>query len=284
VHRAVALTLVTVLLGSDTSADRASTLSGWYESVGAPLPGEGFGSFLGRVAGARVGAPYGYASETPEVETLTVEVGRFECVSFVESSLAVARCAWLQEPTQECFVWEVMGLRYRSGLMSDHASRLHYFADWLEDNAGRWRLKDLTAQLGGRPVHRDFFYLTRTRRGSGDPALASPSLRRAMVAIEESLSSRPHFVLGRSQVRDATGLLQDGDLVAVVGNKPGRLVTHAGFVLRSEGGRARLVHASSYHRRVVLTREDLADYLLRRPERTGVMVARPLPPSPPSTR
>ena len=62
------------------------------------------------------------------------------------------------------------------------------------------------------------------------------------------------------------------------------MVTHAGFVLRSEGGRARLVHASSYHRRVVLTREDLADYLLRRPERTGVMVARPLPPSPPSTR
>jgi hypothetical protein len=244
--------------------------------VGERVPGEAFGSFLGRVAAARLDTPYGHASEIRGSETLSVELRRFECVSFLESSLAVARCAWRGESTQECFVWEVMGFRYRSGLMANYASRLHYFADWLEDNGGRWRLNDITGELGGQPVQRNFFYLT--RRAPKGPALASFGARRAMAAIESDLSSRSHYVLGRNEFRAAVNELQDGDLIAIVGNKPGRLITHAGLIVRGEGDGARLLHASSYHRRVVVTREGVADYVTRRPERTGVIVARPLPP------
>lgn len=267
---------ITALFCVSTSADQSSTLARWYQTVGERVPGEGFGSFLGRVAAARLDTPYGYGSEIRGSETLSVELRRFECVSFLESSLAVARCAWRGESTQECFVWEVMGFRYRSGLMVNYASRLHYFADWLEDNGGRWRLNDITGELGGQPVQRDFFYLT--RRTSNLAVFVSSGERRAMAAIESDLSSRSHYVLGRNDVRAAVNELQDGDLIAIVGNKPGRLITHAGLIVRGEGDGARLLHASSYHRRVVVTREDVADYVTRRPERTRVIVARPLPP------
>ena len=248
----------------------------WYETVGKPFPGEDFGHFLGRVAQARVGTPYAETSPATARETLTIDLDRFECVSFLESSLAVARCAWRGELTQGCFVWELMGLRYRSGLMGDYASRLHYFVDWLADNEGRWRLEDRTALLGGEPMGRDFHYMT--RHGLSTEALKSPVVRREMVAVERHLTSRPFVVLPRDRLSETLLSLQDGDVIAVVGDKPGRLVTHAGFIIKRTGETPRLLHASSYRRRVVLTTESVTDYVLRRPERIGIIVARPLPP------
>ncbi len=237
---------------------------------------EGFGEFLSRVARARVDTPYDHSPEMRAEEIFRAELGRFECVSFIESSLGVARCAWRGQPTEDCFVWEVLGLRYRSGIMSDYSSRLHYFVDWLADNRGRWRFRDVTEELGGTPARRSFFYLT--RRAAIIPALFSPSTRRALADVEARLSSQPYVVVGRNRIRQAVTGLQDGDIVAITGDKPGRLVTHAGLVSRSEQGIAHLVHASTYHDRVVITREDISDYVLRRPERRGLIVARPLAP------
>jgi hypothetical protein len=262
----------------EAAPDRVPTLVSWYQSVGKPLPGEDFGRFLSRVAQARIGTAYSEAYESKATEAVTLELDRFECVTFLESSLAVARCAWQNEPTVGCFVWEILGLRYRGGLMADYASRLHYFVDWLEDNEGRWRLKDLTAELGGRPVGKDFYYIT--QHTAMAPALALPTVRRSMVAVEHDLSSRPHVVLRRNDVRGALESMHDGDLVAVAGNKPGRLITHTGLIVRGAGEEPHLLHASSYHGRVLRTRENLADYVTRRPERIGIIVARPLPPSP----
>jgi hypothetical protein len=99
-----------------------------------------------------------------------------------------------------------------------------------------------------------------------------------MLAVERDLSSRQYLVLQRNDVRRALDVIQDGDLIAVVGSKPGRLIVHAGLIVRRTGERPRLLHASSYHRRVVVTREDVSEYVMRRPERTGIIVARALPP------
>ena len=275
-HLLASLALMAVVTGGDRSLDRTSPLFHWYQSVGAPMPQEGFGEFLSRVARARAGTPYDHSSEMKAKETFRAELRRFECVSFIESSLGVARCAWRGQPTKDCFVWEVLGLRYRSGIMSDYSSRLHYFVDWLEDNRGRWRFRDVTEELGGTPVRRGFFYLT--RRAAVIPALSSPSARRAMADVEARLTSQPYVVVGRNRIRQAVTGLRAGDVVAVTGGKPGRLVTHAGFISIDEPGIAHLVHASSYHDRVVVTRKDLADYILRRSERRGIIVGRPVAP------
>ncbi len=127
-----------LVASGDRSLDRTSPLSRWYQSVGAPMPHEGFGEFLSRVARTRVDTPYGHSREIGVGENFRPELRHFECVSFIESSLGMARCAWRGQPTEDCFVWEVLGLRYRSGIMSDYSSRLHYFVDWLGDNRGRW--------------------------------------------------------------------------------------------------------------------------------------------------
>jgi hypothetical protein len=106
---------------------------------------------------------------------------------------------------------------------------------------------------------------------------ALAALTRELKATESRLSGVPHLVLSRERAPRVLNQLEDGDLVAFVRERSGLLIHHAGFVYRVRG-KPRLLHASSYHRRVVLTSDDVASYLLRRPERRGVLVARPSRP------
>ena len=103
------------------------------------------------------------------------------------------------------------------------------------------------------------------------------SMTREMQTTEARLSATTHSVLTRESAATVLSELEDGDLVAFVRERPGLLVYHAGFVYWANGT-PRLLHASSYHGRVVITVRDLTNYLLRRPERRGVIVARPIVP------
>jgi len=259
----------------------ATKLASWYNALGEPRLSESFGRYLVRTARIQHGVKYAEISEPTGAETLDVDVDAFECVSFIESTLAVARCGWGAEPTESCFVRELEATRYRSGRMGDYASRLHYFIDWIGDNESRGRLVNMTASLGGEPVQKDFFYVSERalkRSDAKENELASlMSMVREMQTTEARLSATTHSVLTRESAPPVLSELKDGDLVAFVRERPGLLVHHAGFVYWTNGT-PRLLHASSYHSRVVITVSDLTNYLLRRPERRGVIVARPIAP------
>ncbi|HSF17923.1 MAG TPA: N-acetylmuramoyl-L-alanine amidase-like domain-containing protein [Vicinamibacteria bacterium] len=262
-------------LPEETTPASRARLEAWFRELGRPLPGESFGRYLARAGRIQNGVGYDAdAAPPPGPERLRIELERFECVTFIESSLAAARCGYVNEPTAECFTREIVESRYRGGVLSDYASRLHYFTEWIDDNESRGRLNNLTGELGGFPVRKDFF-----RISTHELARASvpDELARKMRNVEARLSGIPHLVVPRASARSASRALEDGDLVAFVGERPGLLVHHAGFVLHVRGV-PRLLHASSYHERVVITEEDVADYLLRRPERKGLIVARPTEP------
>jgi hypothetical protein len=276
----LALALAVASPASVSSADEPlsvrtrGALQEWYESVGAPRDRETFGEYLARAAFFQRGAGYEPVPPPAVPEKLRVELTRFECVTFIESSVAVARCGFRREPTVSCFERELVASRYRGGVLGDYGSRLHYFDDWIDDNEARGRVENLTLELGGEPFTRSYFHIsTRVLPRSGVPS----DVTREVAATESRLSQASHAVLSREKAAPILEQLQDGDLVAFVRERSGLLVHHAGFVYRARG-RPRLLHASSYHRRVVLTREDVASYLRRRRERQGVLVARPLSP------
>ena len=270
-----------VLAISARAEQPATKLASWYNALGEPRPSESFGRYLARTARVQHGVKYADISERPGAETLDVNVDAFECISFIESTLAVARCAWESERNESCFVRELEATRYRGGRMGDYASRLHYFVDWIGDNESRKRLVNMTASFGGEPVQKDFFYISERvlkRWDVKEDELASlTSMTREMQTTEARLSATTHSVLTRESAPAVLSELKDGDLVAFVRERPGLLVHHAGFVYWTNGT-PRLLHASSYHSRVVITVRDLTNYLLRRPERRGVIVARPIVP------
>ena len=256
--------------------DQKKKLEAWYDALGPPRGSETFGHYLARAARVQHGVDYAVPAAAPGVETLRINLDAFECVSFIESAIAVARCSWSGEPDVLCFTEDLEASRYRGGALGDYASRLHYFVDWIDDNAGRGRVENLTTSLGGKPVQKDFYLIT--QRELPKAALereAAAEVTRTLLATEQRLSSASHDVLGREDAPQALRALEDGDLVAFARERPGLLVHHAGFVYWANGT-PRLLHASSYHQRVVITESDLTEYLLRRPERKGVIIARPL--------
>ncbi len=79
-----------------------------------------------------VGCPYEAhglvgSAETPEVFTASLE--RFDCVTYVETVLALARAS---DPAG--FADELRGIRYDGGRV-EWARRNHYMTDWVRRNA-----------------------------------------------------------------------------------------------------------------------------------------------------
>ena len=258
-------------------AAQSRQLSAWYRAVGAPRPQETFGSLVVRVARLELGKPYYDEPWHPGPEVLESRVDSFQCVSLVESSLALARCLWRNTPTALCFLHEVQNLRYRHGEVEGYPSRLHYFEDWLSDNAARGHLTLLTRNLGGLPVTLNYSYMS--SHPAKFPALEDADIRAAISATEARLSHTKMYVLDRDKIQGMERQLQNGDIVAVASRVGGMMVTHTGLVIVDEAHVAHLLHASSAQHHVVLSREDLAEYILRRPERRGILIARPLAPN-----
>jgi hypothetical protein len=252
-------------------------LAQWYDLLSEPNQTETFGDFLVRAASIKRHSPYQELDETVGPERLHVDLERFDCLSLIDTSLAVARCAWVGDATEACFVQELIATRYRKGVMKEFASRLHYLVDWLDDNRERQRLHDLTRDLGGILLRRHFAFMSEHKNLY--PPMSDPKVQKAIVRTEARLSQKIYAVIVWKSVIEKEHLLRDGDLVGIVTRDTGRLIGHAGLVVRDSRDKAQLLHASSYHRSVVLTRTSLADYVSRRRDRWGIMIARPRAPN-----
>ena len=70
-------------------------------------------------------------------------------------------------------------------------------------------------------------------------------------------------------------LLKNGDIIATTTSIDGLDVTHTGYVYKSEGG-TYFLHASSKSKEVIVSGEELQEYVASDSKKTGIMVARPL--------
>jgi hypothetical protein len=264
------------LVAETLSKKQKKLLQAWYESLGSARPDESFGELTVRAAMYQLDKPYIDRAQTDDSERLKVRLEDFQCVSFVESSLAVARCHWQGAPKETCFIQELKEFRYRHGHMDGYASRLHYFSEWLSDNSVRNRLAPIGAKVGARPWVQPFHFMT--QHPTLYPMLGVSSRLEAIMETEQKLSRKTHLVLERQHIAKAQRKFVSGDLVGLVGSKDGLLITHAGFISRGQDAVPRLLHASSHHGRVLLT-SSIAHYVKRQKKRRGIVVARPVAPN-----
>ncbi len=241
-------------------------------------PGPSMGETMIAVGEQFLGTPYVAGTlEQPGAETLVVNLRGVDCTTFVEQVLALSR-VWLRDPANwEAYLRELQQIRYRGGRLQGYASRLHYFTDWIRDNALKGYVADVTAELGGRRALRPINFMgTHPERY---PALASPEYLHEIREREDELSEIPYYLLPRDEVARKEDLLQDGDIIALATSLKGLDVTHTGIAIRQTDGRVHLLHASTSGM-VMITGEPLSDYLAGIKGNTGILVARPLPPEP----
>ena len=73
------------------------------------------------------------------------------------------------------------------------------------------------------------------------------------------------------------GLIQDGDILAIVTRKQGLDTSHIGFALWGKDGKLHLLNASQIHKKVVLEPMTLFDYMGKHPTQLGIRVIEVMP-------
>ncbi|MCY7352343.1 MAG: DUF1460 domain-containing protein [Cytophagaceae bacterium] len=225
------------------------------------------------IAQSFVDAPYVSGTlESPDgEERLMANLREFDCTTFVENVLALARTRHTEKPDYQNFKYILQQIRYRGGHIRGYASRLHYFSDWLVENASAGQLVNLTELFGGEPLRKEVRFMTAHRNQY--TSLSNLLSYNELSGREEEINRREIFFIPKYKTRSLEGQLQDGDLIGITSARPGLDVAHEGFVLR-RNDRAYLLHASSEFGRVMLTFSPLSDYLTRNSGHNGVMVAR----------
>ncbi|CAN5567424.1 DUF1460 domain-containing protein [soil metagenome] len=269
-----------------TSADEARLLTwtralreGGLHTAQAPL-----GRAAARVGELAIGTPYEAftleeylrAGGSPmRTEPLTLSLTRFDCVSLVEACLAIARMARSDGvPTWEGFGQEMERLRYRGGERAGYTSRLHYFSEWISDNARRGIVRELGQELGGRPDTRPLRFMS--SNPDSYPALAHAEVREEIAQMERSLDDQPRYVIPTERIPEVDPQIQTGDILAFATAIEGLDVTHSAYAYRDEGGVLRVLHAPLSGGVVEITRSTLPEYVRAIRRSTGILVARPV--------
>ena len=269
-----------------TPEDEARLLrwAGQLRQEGLVEPADAAGEAATRVGELAAGTPYEaftleqYLKEggsPSRTEPLTLHLDRFDCVSLVESCLAVARVAHGSEPPAwQAFAREMERMRYRGGERGGYDTRLHYFSEWLDDNARRGLVRILGEELGGRADTRPLRFMS--THPDSYPALAVPAVLARIEEMERTLDDSPRWVIPTAQIAAVSDRLESGDILAFATSIEGLDVTHSAFAYRDDGGVLRVLHAPLSGGVVEITDSTLPQYVAAIRSSTGILVARPL--------
>ena len=255
---------------AEDSAIFAETMA-WARAEG--LAAQPIGEIIARVAARFVGAPY--VPGTLEVEgdeRLVVNLRTFDCVTLVESTLAIARLVREGSDSFADFRRELERVRYRDGAVDGYISRLHYFSEWIADNARRGLVEDVTASIGGAPDAEPIDFMS--NHAEAYRQLADPDVLASVQEMETRISARTRYRIPQDGIGAAADGIRNGDIIAATSSLAGLDVAHTGFAYWQDGA-LHLLHAPLVGSVVEISDQPLADRIQRIGTQDGIMVARP---------
>ncbi|MGW8268003.1 MAG: N-acetylmuramoyl-L-alanine amidase-like domain-containing protein [Longimicrobiales bacterium] len=225
-----------------------------------------------------------YAPGTLELagdESLAVNFEEFDCVTFVENVLALARFIRVARPkildsesaTRALYRRILTEIRYREGRVDGYGSRLHYFTDWILDNEEKGLVREITADLGGveDPGPVDFM----SKHLEAYRQLSDPVSLSAIQEREVLLGGIRRYRIPKEEIPARSAGIRDGDIIAATSTVDGLDVAHTGLAVW-QGNALHLLHAPLVGESVEVSTLPLADRILRIQGQDGIRVVRPL--------
>jgi len=240
----------------------------------APYRKEPVGQLVARAGMMFLNTSYVSHTLEREEEVLVVNLRELDCTTFAEYCLAIARTVQHRNPSFPNFLEELQLIRYRDGQLEAYPSRLHYFCDWIYDNAEKGVVKECAAGMGGEPLSKEIHFMSSNPQNytqiMGDSALIA-----IIQDQERAINQRNLYYIPENLVGETANLLETGDIVGITTDVDGLAVMHVG-ILVSINGEIHLLHASSAAGKVLISEETLEGYLSESKRATGIMVARPI--------
>lgn len=217
-----------------------------------------------------------YVSHTLEVEgeeRLVVNLREFDCTTFVESVIALARMVRSGSFELDTFFRELQSVRYRDGNLQGYASRLHYISDWVYNNEKKELLKNISGALGGVSEKKAINFMT-THRNAYRQLKDNDRLLQEIQVIESNINTRGGFhYLPKENISTMASMIPHMSMVAFTTSIKGLDVSHMGFAFQTGAGRLTFIHASSTLKKVVIDQKTLIGYCAGQSSCTGIIVA-----------
>lgn len=236
----------------------------------------GMGAQIRKTAEGFVGAPYRGGTLEGEPEMLRINLAEFDCTTFVESILALCRTAAEGGTEFGQFASTLASIRYMDGESDRYTKRLHYFSQWIRQNAAQGVIEEIipadiavceTKKIDFMSMHANLY-----------PALGEKSLTDEIARTEEMLSRDTVCFIPKEKIPQLKkGDIRDGDIIAIVTAKKGLDITHVGFAAILDG-EPHLLHASSAAGKVILDPRTMHEYLMHYTSHRGVRILRPTEP------
>lgn len=204
-------------------------------------------------------------------EKLVINLGELDCLTFVENGIALYSCKAQNTITEIQFANNIKNLRYRNGEIKDYTSRLHYSSDWIYDNISKGMVKDVTKELGGRKFEPNVSFMS--THPSKYKALKDGQLVPTIKTIEKKINQRQYYYIPKKNVANIQNKLHDGDIIFITTDYKGLDISHVGFAIIKDKT-THLLHASSTHKKVIISEKSLHNYLAGIKHDTGIIVCR----------
>ena len=225
------------------------------------------------IARSFIGTDYAAGTlEVPGEERLIVNLRAFDCVTFYENSLVLARCIKKNKMTFEDFKKELQFVRYRGGIIDGYPSRLHYTSDYFHDNEKKGVLKNISKEIGGVRFKKKINFIS----GHAESYIKlkeNPEFIKVIACQEKEISRRTMHCIPKSKVKNISSSIKNGDIIGITTNIEGLDCTHAGIAV-FQNNKLHMMHAPIPGSKVQITDVPLWEYLAKIEKDTGIIVAR----------
>lgn len=210
-------------------------------------------------------------------ERLVINLTGLDCTTFLETSLTFARCIKKGKTSFQDYQNELTFIRYRDGKLDKYPSRLHYFSDWIYNNQQKGIVKDITEEIGGKPIKFKVNFMSENpkfyKQLQDNPAFI-PIIKKQ----EEEINSRQYYYIPENDIEKVESKIQSGDIITLTTSDKGLDIGHVGIALKMDDGRIHFLHAPLVGSKVQITESPLSDYAKKIKKHTGIIVLRVLEP------
>ncbi len=229
------------------------------------------GKGLQNIALTFIETPYVSATlDVNSVEDLVVNFRELDCVTFVETCMALSKTLESDNVDFDNFCNNLQNIRYRDGVIDGYLSRLHYTSDWIFDNVKKNIIKDRTQEIGGIEFPLQLSYMS--AHPDNYPRLKNqPYLVDSILKIESEVNKRTYYYIPKGDIKSKESLINDGDIICFTTSIKGLDISHLGIAYRKNGVLT-FIHASYTAKRVIVNPESLVDYCAKIKSNNGIMV------------
>jgi len=229
-----------------------------------------------------VGTPYRPQTlEVPGSERLVVNLRALDCVTLVETALAVVHTLrepgsvsdWSEEKLRTTYADALRTIRYRGADVRGYSSRLHYFSEWIRDAEEKGLMEHRTPGLGGIPDSSAIDFMS--THPDSYRQLSDSSVLDEIRRTEERISLDPRIYIPEGRIADVAPGIRSGDIIAATSTVEGLDIAHTGIALW-RGERLHLLHAPLVGDSVQVSPRTLAERIVEIEGQDGIMVARPV--------